>query len=85
MNGNPHSAIVENPKASDSLGRMCKSMSPRHNKNMPRPGDKVHIPLEFDEAVRGLLKVKPTKDMPRPGATGKKAATKPKKRTKKNV
>lgn len=42
---------------------------------MPRSGDNIHIPLPFEEAVRGLLKVKPTKDMPRPGAQ----ATKPKK------
>ncbi len=43
---------------------------------MARPGDKIHIPLPEDEAIRGLFKVKPTKDMPRPGAnpTGKKKA-----------
>ena len=34
---------------------------------MPRPGDNVHIPLEESEALRLLLKVKPTTDMPRPG------------------
>jgi hypothetical protein len=28
-------------------------------------GDKIHIPLPEDEALRGLFKVKPTKDMPR--------------------
>jgi hypothetical protein len=27
---------------------------------MPRPGDKIHIPLPEDEALRLLLKVKPT-------------------------
>jgi hypothetical protein len=31
---------------------------------VPHPGDKIHIPLPFKDAVRGLLKVKPTKDMP---------------------
>jgi hypothetical protein len=36
---------------------------------VPHPGNKIHIPLSFDEAMRGLMKVKPTKDMPRPGAT----------------
>ncbi len=40
---------------------------------MPRPGNKIHIPLPEDEALRLLGKVKPTADMPRPGATGKKA------------
>jgi hypothetical protein len=45
---------------------------------MPHFGNKIHIPLPFDEAMRGLLKVKPTKDMPRPGAQ----PTKPKKKTK---
>jgi hypothetical protein len=43
---------------------------------MPHPGNKIHIPLPFNDAVRGLLKVKPTEDMPRPGATGKKATKK---------
>jgi hypothetical protein len=46
---------------------------------VPHPGNKIHIPLRFEETVRGLLKVKPTKDMPRPGATKKakkKSATK---------
>jgi hypothetical protein len=43
--------------------------------DVPHPGHKVHIPLPFEDAVRGLLKVKPTKDMPRPGAN----PTKPKK------
>jgi hypothetical protein len=36
---------------------------------MPHPGDKIHIPLKTDEALRLALQVKPTKDMPRPGAT----------------
>jgi hypothetical protein len=44
-------------------------------RGVPHPGDKIHIPLPFKEAVRGLLKVKPTQDMPRPGAQ----PTKPKK------
>lgn len=38
----------------------------------------IRIPLATDEALAALLRVKPTKDMPRPGAT-KKA---PKKRNK---
>ncbi len=48
---------------------MSKSI---HNEGVPRPGDKIHIPLPEDEALRLLGKVKPTKDMPRPGSTGKK-------------
>jgi hypothetical protein len=49
---------------------------------MPRPGNNVKIPLPFKDAVRGLLKVKPTADMPRPGANPTKAkrATKPKRK-----
>jgi hypothetical protein len=43
---------------------------------MPHPGDKIHIPLKTDEALRLALKVKPTKDMPRPGAAKKKARKK---------
>jgi hypothetical protein len=39
---------------------------------MPHPGDKVHIPLDETEALRLFGKVKPTKDMPRPGAAKKK-------------
>jgi hypothetical protein len=34
---------------------------------VPRPGDNVHIPLDEHEALRLMLKVKPTKEMPRPG------------------
>ena len=49
------------------------------DKIMPKEGHNIHIPLPEAEALRLLLKVKPTADMPRPGAnpTGKK---KPKKR-----
>jgi hypothetical protein len=46
---------------------------------MPKPGDKIHIPISERDALAGLLAVKPTAEMPRPGAnpTGKK---KPKKK-----
>jgi hypothetical protein len=43
---------------------------------MPKPGDTIHIPLSEHDALAGLLKVKPTAGMPRPGATGKKKAKK---------
>jgi hypothetical protein len=43
----------------DKLGRI---------RNMARPGNTLHIPLSEKEALSGLLKVKPTEDMPRPGA-----------------
>jgi hypothetical protein len=39
---------------------------------MPKPGDNIHIPLSEREALAGLLKVKPTAEMPRPGANQKK-------------
>jgi len=35
---------------------------------MARPGNNVHIPLSTDKAIGLLLRVRPTKDMPRPGA-----------------
>lgn len=46
---------------------------------VPRPGNKIHIPLSENEAVRLLGKVKPTKDMPGPGASPTKAKIKRKK------
>jgi hypothetical protein len=48
--------------------------------SMPKPGDNIRIPLSERDALAGLLAVRPTADMPRPGAnpTGKK---KPKKKT----
>jgi len=48
-----------------------------HNGNVPHPGNKIHIPLKTDDALAALLRVKPTDDMPRPGAsTTKKTARK---------
>ena len=38
-------------------------------KSVPRPGDNIHIPLAEREALAALLAVKPTADMPRPGAS----------------
>jgi hypothetical protein len=43
---------------------------------MARAGDNIHIPLREGDAVRALLMVKPTADMPRPGAQATKAKTK---------
>jgi hypothetical protein len=37
--------------------------------NVPHPGDKIHIPLDEKTAIKAFFKVKPTKDMPRSGAT----------------
>jgi hypothetical protein len=45
---------------------------------MPHPGDKIHIPLPETEALRLFGKVKPTKDMPGPGAQATKAKAKKK-------
>jgi hypothetical protein len=52
---------------------------------MPHPGDKIHIPLKTDEALRLALQVKPTKDMPRPGAAKKKAVPKKSRRARNRV
>jgi hypothetical protein len=35
---------------------------------MPKPGNEIRIPLPEKEAVDLLLKVRPTAEMPRPGA-----------------
>jgi hypothetical protein len=35
---------------------------------MANKGNTIHIPLSEQEALAGFLKVKPTEDMPRPGA-----------------
>jgi len=51
-------------------------------KLMPKPGNKLHIPLPEKEALSLLLKVKPTADMPRHTQATKakpKTAKKPKK------
>ena len=47
---------------------------------MPRPGDTIHIPLKEEDAILAFMRVKPTADMPRPGANPTKAK---RKRTKK--
>jgi hypothetical protein len=51
-----------------------------NTKGVPHPGDKIHIPLKTDEALRLALQVKPTKDMPRPGAAKTKKRMVPKKK-----
>lgn len=43
---------------------------------MVGPSKRVSVPLPPDEAVSDFLKVKPTKDMPRPGPRRGKAKTK---------
>jgi hypothetical protein len=45
-----------------------------------KPGDSIYIPLPEADAVRALLKVKPTADMPRPGAQATKAKRSPTKK-----
>jgi hypothetical protein len=52
-------------------------------KAVPHPGDNIHIPLEERQALRLLLKVKPTEDMPRPGANATKAKPRAKKTSRK--
>lgn len=53
---------------------------PRHTEGVAYPGNKIHIPLSEREAVQLLGKVKPTADMPRPGASPTKAKKKRAKR-----
>jgi hypothetical protein len=49
-----------------------------HNGIVAKPATNIHIPLPTDTAIRLLGKVKPTKDMPRPGAQATKAKPKSK-------
>jgi hypothetical protein len=42
---------------------------------MPKPGNKIHIPPPQKQAVDPLLKVKPTPEMPKPGAQAGKPKT----------
>lgn len=49
---------------------------------MSRSGDNISIPLEEREALRLLLKVKPTAEMPRPGTNPTKAKRKRAKKAK---
>jgi hypothetical protein len=48
-----------------------------------KPETNIHIPLKTNEAIALIARVKPTKDMPRPGAQATKA--KPAKRAKKRT
>jgi hypothetical protein len=59
--------------------RLARIMKSSDTSGVARTGDNIHIPLKTDEALRLALKVKPTKDMPRPGSrkpTKKKAVKK---------
>jgi len=49
---------------------------------VPRTADNIHIPLKTNEAISLLLRVKPTADMPRPGANPTKAKKKRAKKAK---
>ena len=52
----------------------------RNTEGVPRPGNNVHIPLPFKEAVQLFGKVKPTAEMPRQGAKPTKAKKQVKKK-----
>ena len=47
---------------------------------MSKAGDKIHIPLSTDKALAGLMKVRPTAEMPKTGAVKKTAAKKSKRK-----
>lgn len=49
---------------------------------MPKQGDAIHIPLSTESAIKLAFKVKPTADMPRPGANPMKAKKAAKKKSK---
>lgn len=51
-------------------------MKKRKMVDLPHPGNAIHIPLPEAEALRLMLEVKPTADMPRPGANPTKAKRK---------
>lgn len=54
----------------------------RKMSRVPRTADNIHIPLKTNEAISLLLRVKPTADMPRPGANPTKAKKKRAKKAK---
>jgi len=70
---------VGEPFKACAAGAYCE-----RDERMPKPGDAIHIPLKTNDALRLLMKVKPTDDMPRPGAnpTGKPKKRASKKRSK---
>jgi hypothetical protein len=43
---------------------------------MARTADNIHIPLKTEDAILAFMKVKPTADMPHPGANSMKAKRK---------
>lgn len=47
-----------------------------------RTADNIRIPLKEEDAIRAFFKVKPTAEMPRPGANPMKAKRKLAKKTK---
>jgi len=49
---------------------------------VPRPGNTIHIPLKEEDAILAFMRVKPTRDMPRPGANPMKAKRKRAKKAK---
>lgn len=51
-----------------------------YTRAMPHPGNKIHIPLKEGEAIKLFAKVKPTAEMPRPGAQPTKPKKKPAKK-----
>jgi hypothetical protein len=46
---------------------IVQPMKQRKMADVPRTADNIHIPLPETEALRLMLKVKPTVEMPRPG------------------
>jgi hypothetical protein len=50
---------------------MRKDFKPSDAKEEKVTYKNLRIPLQTDEALAALLRVKPTADMPRPGAAGK--------------
>jgi hypothetical protein len=49
---------------------------------MSRTADNIRIPLKTEDAILAFMKVKPTADMPRPGANPMKAKRKRAKKAK---
>jgi len=95
QNGHTTTAVVyklhrpkhcdETRKCADVQGQAAEAVYDRSKtkmKRVPRPGDNVHIPLYEREALRLLLKVKPTAEMPRSGTKATKAKRKPTKKAK---
>lgn len=78
-------ASIEKCREKAELISLAHKLEGIYDVIVAKPGHKIKIPLSESEALAGLLAVKPTAGMPRPGAnpTGKKKIQRRRKAAKK--